>query len=215
MPQQTPSRPISYKTEERLHALSHGVGALLSCAGLYALLLQNSQKTPYATQSLLLYGISLILLFSASTAYHLVQHPKWKHRLRILDHISIYILIAGTYSPVCLITLESGNGWLIFYTVWGIAFLGTVLKLFFTGKFEYISLFLYLGMGWLIVIDLNSLVERTSTQGLLLLGAGGVWYTLGVLFYSIRRIPYNHLIWHFFVLGGAACHWIYIFSEVA
>jgi hemolysin III len=156
----------------------------------------------------------MIILFSASTAYHLVAHPKWKYRLRILDHISIYLLIAGTYSPVALIVLEEGNGWFIFYTVWGIAFLGTVLKLFFTGRYEYVSLFLYLFMGWLIVFDLNNLMEQSTKTGLGLIALGGVFYTLGVIFYTVRRIPYNHLIWHFFVLGGAISHWIYMYLEV-
>jgi len=207
-------RPITHKTEEHLNALTHGAGALLSCLGLYLLLANNSGKTPFATESIVIYGISMILLFSASTAYHLTAHPLWKQRLRIADHISIYFLIAGTYTPVALITLVNGNGWLIFYTVWGIALAGTILKLFFTGKYEYLSLILYLLMGWLIVFDIQDLIRLTSTRGLALLAAGGAFYTLGIFFYTIRRIPYNHLIWHFFVLGGAISHWLYIYLEV-
>jgi hemolysin III len=207
-------RLITYKTEERLNALSHGLGALLSCVGMYLLLNKNSGKTPFATESIVIYSLSMILLFSASTAYHLISHPGWKQRLRIADHISIYLLIAGTYTPVALITLVNGNGWLIFYTVWGIALAGTVLKLFFTGKHEYLSLILYLLMGWLIVFDIQDLIRLTSTRGLMLLAAGGAFYTLGVFFYAIRRIPYNHLIWHFFVLGGAISHWLYVYLEV-
>ncbi len=205
---------FSYKTEERLNAASHGLGVLLSLAGIFLLLENNSYKTPYANESLLIYGLSMLLLFSASTAYHLVDHPRWKQRLRIVDHISIYLLIAGTYTPVALITLVNGNGWLIFYTVWAIALLGAILKLFFTGKYEYISLFLYLFMGWLIVFDVQELIRLTPARGLTLLAAGGAFYTLGVLFYAIRKIPYNHLIWHFFVLGGAISHWLYIYLDV-
>ena len=205
---------LSHKTEERLNALSHGFGAVLACVGCYFLLEKNSLKTPYATTSILIYGASMIILFTASTLYHIVAHPTWKERLRILDHISIYFLIAGTYSPVALITLEKGNGWPIFYVVWGFALSGALLKLFFTGKYEYLSLFLYLLMGWLIVFDLKDLIQLTSQRGLILLASGGAFYTLGVFFYTVRRIPYNHLIWHFFVLGGAICHWLYIFLDV-
>ena len=207
-------RTITYKFEERLNAATHGLGTLMACLGMYLLLSHNTAKTFYATESLVLYSLSMILLFAASTAYHLVTHPVWKKRLRIVDHISIYFLIAGTYSPVALITLVRGEGWTIFYTIWGIALVGTVMKLFLTGKYEYLSLFLYLFMGWLIVFDLQDLVRLTATRGLVLLAAGGAFYTLGIIFYTIRRIPYNHLIWHFFVLGGAISHWFYIYLEV-
>jgi hemolysin III len=206
--------PISHQLEERLHALSHGFGALLGIAGMLLLLEKNSCKTPYATWSLLIYSLSVILLFSASAAYHIASHPGWKLKLRILDHISIYILIAGTYTPVALITLVNGNGWFIFYSIWGIALAGTLMKLFLTGKYEYLSLFLYLFMGWLIVFDLGNLIRQFSVTGLALMAAGGAFYTVGVMFYAIRRIPYNHLIWHFFVLGGAISHWLMMYLVV-
>ncbi len=156
------------------------------------------------------YVCSLFVLFSASTIYHAVQNPKLKKRLRILDHISIYYLIAGTYTPVCLSILLPSKGWLLFYLVWGIAFFGTVLKIFFTGKYEVFSLVLYGVMGWLIVIDLPYLIEHMSSTGLIYLAFGGAFYTIGILFYAIKKIPYNHLIWHFFVLGGAISHWLMI-----
>lgn len=207
-------RPISYKTEERLHAYSHALGAILACVGMYLLLDKDTGRTPYATESLIIYSLSQIVLFAASTAYHLALHPGWKQKLRIADHISIYLLIAGTYTPVALITLVEGNGWLIFFSVWGIALAGTVLKLFLTGKYEYLSLLLYLFMGWLIVFDIRNLVQIISVQGLTLLAVGGAFYTLGVFFYAIRRIPFNHLIWHIFVLGGAISHWLFIYLTV-
>ncbi len=197
-----------------MNAVSHGMGALLACVGMFLLLDKTSGKTSGETAALVIYSLTLIILFSSSTAYHLVAHPLWKQRLRILDHISIYLLIAGTYTPVALITLIDGNGWLIFYTVWGIALAGTFLKLFFTGRYEYLSLFLYLFMGWLIVFDIQNLIGHTSFLGLSLLASGGAFYTLGVLFYAIRKIPFNHLIWHFFVLGGAISHWLYIYLDV-
>ncbi len=153
-------------------------------------------------------------MFVVSTLYHAVQSSKLKRRLRILDHITIYFLIAGTYTPLTVITLESGNGWYIFYTVWGIAALGTVLKLFYTGKYELVSLLLYLAMGWLIVIDFENLLERTTSLGIWLLFIGGAFYTLGILFYAWERIPYNHFIWHLFVLGGAMSHWFFIYKSV-
>ncbi|MEM6866522.1 MAG: hemolysin III family protein, partial [Bacteroidota bacterium] len=126
----------------------------------------------------------------------------------------IYYLIAGTYTPVCLLFLAESKGWLLFYLVWGIALVGTVLKLFFTGKFEVFSLILYGVMGWLIVLDFSSLVEKISTDSLFWLGLGGAFYTIGILFYAIRKIPFNHFIWHLFVLGGAISHWVFIKKEV-
>jgi hemolysin III len=206
---------ITHRLEERLHALSHAAGAVLGIAGMVLLLQKNSDQTPYATASLVVYSLSVILLFSASTAYHLVMQPQWKRYLRILDHISIYFLIAGTYTPLALITLVNGNGWFICYSIWGIALAGTLMKLFLTGKYEYLSLFLYLFMGWLIVFDLGNLIRQISGTGLALIALGGAFYTFGVIFYVLRRIPYNHLIWHFFVLGGAISHWLFVYLEVA
>jgi hemolysin III len=153
-------------------------------------------------------------LFTASTLYHRVNDPKLKNKLRILDHISIYFLIAGTYTPISLIMLEKGNGWPMFYTVWGIAAVGTLMKLFYTGKYEFISLLLYLIMGWLIVLDLDNLLSHTTAAGLGTLFLGGAFYTTGILFYAIERIPYNHFIWHLFVLGGAISHWCFIYIDV-
>ena len=205
---------ISYQTEERLNAISHAIGVILGFIGLFVLLSNNTSKNQYAVFSILVYSLSVIILFASSTLYHYVSNFELKRKLRILDHIGIYLLIAGTYTPVALIMLANGNGWLIFYIVWGIALVGTVLKLFFTGKYEYISLLLYLLMGWLIVFDFQNLLDRTSDLGIILLMLGGAFYTIGILFYAIRRIPYNHLIWHFFVLGGAISHWLFIFCDV-
>ncbi len=205
---------MSYKKEEQFNALSHGVGIVLGIIGCYILLDQNSNKTTYATVSLVVYSCAIIILFTASTFYHAVSKVHTKKKLRIVDHISIYILIAGTYTPVALITLVNGNGWLIFYTVWGIAAVGALLKLFFTGKFEFISLLLYVIMGWLVVLDFDNLIDYVSSKGIQLLILGGAFYTIGIIFYAVRRIPYNHLIWHFFVLGGAISHWFFILTLI-
>ncbi|WP_297702676.1 hemolysin III family protein [uncultured Eudoraea sp.] len=201
---------IDYHKEEKLNAISHAIGIMLGILGFYLLLKFNANRTEYATISVIIYSTSIILLFSASTLYHYISTQSVKMKLRVLDHICIYYLIAGTYTPVALITLEEGNGWLIFYTVWGIALGGTILKLFFTGKFEIFSLLLYLFMGWLIVFDLQNLLSNTSKTGLYLLMLGGAFYTIGIFFYAFKRIPHNHLIWHFLVLAGAISHWLYI-----
>jgi hemolysin III len=205
---------LSYKTEEELNAISHGLGVIFGVFGLFFLLAQNTQKTTYATLSILIYSLCFIILFAASTLYHSVSNFNLKQKFRVIDHISIYLLIAGTYTPVALINLEAGNGWLIFYIVWAFAGIGTILKIFFTGKFEVISLLLYLAMGWLIVLDFQNLLDNTSTLGTQLLFLGGAFYTLGIIFYAWKRIPYNHFIWHLFVLGGAISHWLFIFYDV-
>ncbi|WP_375323935.1 hemolysin III family protein [Flagellimonas sp. GZD32] len=200
--------------EEKLNAYSHAQGIVLAIVGTVLLFQNDMTEVPYLKNSVLVYSISLITLFTASTVYHAVNSPKWKKKLRVLDHISIYYLIAGTYTPVCLTVLLPSKGWLLFYAVWGIALFGTILKIFFTGKFEAFSLVLYGVMGWLIVMDLPYLLEHMSTLGLLYLSLGGAFYTIGILFYAIKKIPYNHLIWHFFVLGGAMSHWLMISDAV-
>ena len=205
---------LNMHNEEFWNALSHAVGILLGITGLVFLLVYYRELTSYSLMSILIYGFSIILLYTASTIYHFVRHVRWKEILRRIDHISIYFLIAGTYTPVALITLEKGAGWILFWSVWGIAALGTVLKIFFTGRFEVFSLALYLFMGWLIVFDFNELVAGTSTLGRNLLIFGGVLYMLGIVFYVVRKIPYNHLIWHFFVLGGSISHFLFIFLDV-
>ena len=204
----------SHKKEEKFNTYSHGFGVALSIIGAWLLLRKVGFNSANATIAVCIYSLSLVLLFAASTLYHSVNNPKLKERFRILDHISIYVLIAGTYTPVALITLIDGNGWTILWVVWGIALFGTILKLFYTGKYEFISLLLYVFMGWLIVFDYQNLVESITAPGLGLLALGGAFYTLGIIFYAARSIPYNHLIWHFFVLGGAISHWVFIYVDV-
>ena len=205
---------ITYRDEELWNTGTHGLGILLGAVGAVFMILQVQGADRLSRVSVWIYSISVIVLFTASTVYHAVADPRIKRKLRILDHISIYLLIAGTYTPVALITLREGSGWWLFGAVWGMALFGTVLKLFFTGKFEIFSLFLYLLMGWLIVIDLNNLMDHLTSTGKGLLMAGGGFYTVGILFYAIRKIPFNHMIWHFFVLAGAFCHWLFIYLDV-
>ncbi|WP_421803247.1 PAQR family membrane homeostasis protein TrhA [Flagellimonas sp.] len=200
--------------EEKLNAYSHALGIILAIIGGLFLFKTNVNTIPYMKGSIVAYTSSLIVLFTASTVYHAVESPKLKKKLRILDHIGIYYLIAGTYTPVCLSVLLPSKGWLLFYLVWGIALFGTILKIFFTGRFEAFSLVLYGVMGWLIVIDLPYLLQHMSSPQLIYLASGGAFYTIGILFYAVKKIPYNHLIWHFFVLGGALSHWLLIYAII-
>ena len=200
--------------EEKLNAISHAIGAIFGIAALVLLIIFETKKTDYSLASVIIYGISIIVLFSASTLYHSTKSEHRKHYFRIVDHISIYLLIAGTYTPVLLITLEQSLGWTLFYVVWGIAVFGIILKLFFTGKFEVFSTLLYLVMGWLIVFDFTNLSNQMHSNGVLLLFAGGLAYTVGIIFYAIDKIPFNHIIWHFFVLAGAIFHFFMIFLYV-
>jgi len=205
---------ITYRDEELWNTWTHALGILLGVIGAIIMALKIRDMDRLSHTSVWIYSLSVIILFTASTVYHAVADPRIKRKLRILDHISIYLLIAGTYSPVALITLRESSGWWLFGAVWGMALFGTVLKLFFTGKFEIFSLFLYLLMGWLIAIDLRNLLEHLTPTGKGLLMAGGAFYTVGILFYAIRKIPFNHMIWHFFVLAGALCHWLFIYLDV-
>lgn len=202
------------KFEEKLNAWTHGFGALLGVAGLVLLISVKEHKTDWSLISVIVYGLSIIVLFSASAIYHSVSGDRRKHYFRIVDHISIYLLIAGTYTPVTLIALNKSLGWPLFWIVWTIAGFGMILKLFFTGKFEVMSTLLYLVMGWLIVFDFEALSKLIGPNGVALFVAGGAFYTLGILFYAIQRIPFNHVIWHLFVLGGAICHYLMIFFFV-
>lgn len=199
--------------EEQLNTYTHAIGAVLGVAGLVLLIVIQANE-PWSLFSVLVYGISIIILFTASTLYHAARTERRKHYFRVLDHISIYLLIAGTYTPVLLLLLAHSKGWLLFWIVWAIAAFGVFLKLFFTGRFEVFSTLLYLVMGWIIVFDYSTLSSVMDANGLLLLFAGGLAYTVGIVFYAISKIPYNHVIWHVFVLAGAICHFFMILLHV-
>ena len=204
---------IQTPTEEKWNTISHAVGAVMGIFGLAILLLVNTNK-PWSVFSIIVYGISVVVLFSASALYHATKTEERKRKFRIIDHISIYLLIAGTYTPVLLLLLSQSKGWLLFFIVWGIAFIGAILKLFYTGKYGFLSTFLYLFMGWLIVFDFEALKLAMSQDGLHLLWAGGAFYTIGIIFYAVKKIPFHHVIWHFFVLGGAICHYFMVLNHV-
>lgn len=200
--------------EEFYNALTHGIGFLLSLVGFGLLLYVQQETKTWNIASLVLYAVSLSFLYLVSTLYHYAKGEKRKYYFRILDHISIYYLIAGTYSPVVLMTLSHSKGWLLFWLVWGIAAFGTILKIFFTGKFEVLSLVLYLVMGWLIMFDITALQEVLPAGGMQMLIAGGIAYTAGIVFYVWEKLPFNHVIWHLFVLAGSFFHFLMIFKYI-
>lgn len=205
---------LQTKREEFYNALTHGIGAILGLIGLVMLIVFETSKANYSLFSVIVYGLSIIILFSASTLYHTIRVEKLKHKFRVIDHISIYLLIAGTYTPVLLITLQDSLGWTLFWTVWGIALFGIVLKLFFTGRFEVFSTLLYLVMGWLIIFDFSTLNDLMAPRGIYWLAAGGAAYTIGIVFYAMSSKPYFHVIWHVFVLVGAISHFMMVFGYV-
>lgn len=200
--------------EEFYNWLTHGIGFALSILGFVLLLLFETHGSLQSVLSICLYGGSLVLLYFASTRYHLEKRESKKNKLRIFDHISIYVLIAGTYSPIVLLLLADSKGWILFWVVWGIAGFGAVLKLFFTGRFEVLSLLSYLIMGWLIVFDLNAFYQSTDALGLILISSGGLFYSVGIIFYVRHRVYFSHVIWHIFVLLGSFFHYLFVFLRV-
>lgn len=201
--------------EEKWNVISHAFGLVLSIIAAYFLVVRASGFANIKmTISFVVFGVSLILLYAASTFYHNAKDPVVRFKLKILDHIGIFILIAGTYTPFALVTLGGSIGWIILSVAWGIAFLGTILKIFFTGRFKVLSTLMYVGMGWIIIFAIKPLIENLSSGGLWWLFAGGFFYTLGAILYSISRINYNHAWFHLFVLLGSFCHFMAIFFHV-
>ncbi len=203
------------KTEEKINVLTHAFGLLLSIFALVLLVVYSYKEgSVWHVVSFSIYGASLIILYLASTLYHSATAPKLRRRLNIFDHAAIYVLIAGTYTPFTLVVLKGWVGWTIFGVSWGLAIAGVILKLFFTGKYDKLSTFTYLFLGWLIVFAIKPLLNNLSSEGLLWLLAGGVFYTIGAVLYSIKNIKYNHAIFHVFVLLGSFSHFIAVFYYV-
>ncbi|UAA39081.1 hemolysin III family protein [Paraneptunicella aestuarii] len=201
-------------TEERINVVSHLIGLGLSVVGLLGLVLAANANDIAKMSAAIIFGSSLIVLYAASSKYHSAKLPEERQKLRIFDHASIFILIAGTYTPYALVTLSDTSGWLIFGIVWGLAFVGIVLKLFFTGKYKIASTGTYLVMGWLIVFFADELLTALHPSGFYWLAAGGGAYTLGAILHGLSRVPFNHAIFHFLVLIGSACHYISIYAYV-
>ena len=211
------NKHITYyeSTEEKINVITHAIGLLLSIAALVLLIVHASYHgSARHIVSFTIFGASLIVLYSASTLYHYSQKPNIRHKLNILDHASIYVLIAGTYTPFTLITLKGALGWAIFGITWGIALVGIFLKLFYTGKYDKISTIAYVVMGWIIIFAVKPLMENLPINGLYWLLTGGISYTIGAVLYSIKKIKYNHAIFHLFVLLGSFSHFMAVYFYV-
>jgi len=201
--------------EEKTNIISHALGLILSVIALLLMLVRASQYgNIWHIVSVSIFGVSLITLYAASTFYHSAKDPRRRARLRVIDHATIYTLIAGTYTPFTLVVLHGSVGWMVFGASWAMAITGITLKLFFTGRFNILSTMMYVFMGWIIVFAITPLIESLSTEGLFWLFAGGVAYTTGAILYSIKKIKFNHAIFHMFVLLGSACHFVSVYFYV-
>ncbi|PPZ92450.1 hemolysin D [Cloacibacterium normanense] len=202
-------------TEEKLNIWSHAFGIFLSIIALVLLIIKAVQQDNiWMMISFPIFGVSLILLYLASTLYHASKEPQKRFKLKVFDHAAIYVLIAGSYTPFTLVSLNGETGWLIFSMVWVMAFTGIMLKLFFTGRFKIVSTAMYVLMGWLIVFYFQDLTASLHKKGVFYLILGGVLYTIGAILYSIKKIKFNHAIFHFFVLAGSFCHFLSIYLYV-
>jgi hemolysin III len=201
--------------EERINIVSHAAGLILSIVGLVLLLGHATLNgNMWHVVSFSIFGASLIMLYAASTFYHSTKKQDLRNRLRIIDHAAIYILIAGTYTPFALVTLNGSTGWVIFGVTWGLAVSGITLKLFFTGKYELLSTMMYVFMGWVIIFAVKPLIQNLSTEGIAWLLAGGIAYTVGAIIYSFKKIKFNHAIFHVFVLIGSISHFLSVYLYV-
>ena len=201
--------------EEKINITTHAIGFILSIVAFVLLVTHaNLNGDVWHIVSFSIFGASLIVLYAASTFYHSAKKSELRNRLKILDHASIYILIAGTYTPFTLVTLNGTIGWVIFGTTWGLALTGIILKFFFTGKYNLISTIMYVLMGWVIVFAIKPLINNLPLEGLLWLLAGGIFYTIGAILYSIKKIKFNHAIFHMFVLSGSFCQFMSVFFYV-
>jgi len=211
--------PISGQTrpEELLNSLTHGAGLVFSVIALVTLVISTASSGDQGMfVGCSVFGTSLVLLYGASTLYHATRSLAHKRILQVVDHACVYGLIAGTYTPFTLVTLEGTWGWSLFAVVWSMCAIGVVMKIFFIGRFELFSTFIYLAMGWLIVVAIGPLWENLASGGFALLVAGGVSYTAGTVFFTLdRKNHYFHAVWHLFVLGGSVCHYLAVFFYLA
>jgi hemolysin III len=207
-------RPYSLG-EEIANSLTHGLGIGLAIAALailvaFAVLANDGFKLASA----IVYGVTLVVQYAASTLYHALPQPRVKHIFKILDHCGIYLLIAGTYTPFCLVTLREANGWWLFAVIWGLAILGIAFEAFWAYRPRWVSTLLFLGMGWLVIASMGPLVDNLAPAGLRLLVAGGLAYTVGTVFYLLERIHYMHAVWHLWVLAGSVLHFLAVLLYV-
>lgn len=207
--------PRVHPAEELANALTHGVGAAAALAGGAVLVtLVAIHGDGWQLAGAIVFGVALLLLYTASTLYHAISHPVAKGRLKVFDHCAIYLLIAGTYTPFTLVGLRGAVGWWLFGAIWVLALAGVVFKLFYTGRFRRLSTLIYLAMGWLVVVAAGPLLRALDAATLGWLLAGGVAYTLGTLFYLRPRMRWSHAIWHGFVIAGSVCHYISVMHHL-
>jgi len=201
--------------EEKINILSHAIGLGGSVVGVIALAFKALAFNQLAEQfSFIVFGASLILLYAASTFYHSAKSDKKRHRLNVLDHASIYVLIAGTYTPYSVVSLPNDIGMIILTVIWSVAIVGVILKLFYAGQYQVFSTVMYVLMGCIILVAAKPLEENLAPQGVNLLFLGGASYIVGAIIFSINKLKYNHAIFHFFVLGGSICHFLSIYLYV-
>ncbi len=201
--------------EEKINVISHAIGLVLSILGTVMLVAKAWSLAGFSKIfPFVVYGISLIVLYTASTIYHKERNPEKRKRYKIFDHAAIYFLIVGTYTPFTLVVLKGTLGWTIFGIAWGLAMIGIILKLFFTGKYIKISTAAYIMMGWLIVFAIRPLIEYFTKEGLIWLFTGGLFYTVGAILYGFKKIKYTHAIFHVFVLIASICHFIAVYYYV-
>lgn len=201
--------------EEMFNSITHGIGALVSIAGLVLLIVFSSlYGNVHHIVSCTIFGITLVLLYTASTLYHSFRKPKLKHVFKILDHSCIYVLIAGTYTPFLLVTIRGILGWSMFAVIWSLTVAGILFKIFFIHRFKLLSTIAYVSMGWIVIFAIKPLFNALPGGGLVLLVCGGLAYTLGTIFYGWKKLPYNHAIWHLFVLLGSICHFFSVMFYV-
>ncbi|MCL1112666.1 MULTISPECIES: PAQR family membrane homeostasis protein TrhA [Shewanella] len=215
--QHAPAHSISdyCDKEEQANAISHALGVVAGIVGLILMLLKASTDLSLIQLGgIVVYGLSIVVLFMASTLYHSSKSHLWRKRFKMADHCAIYTLIAGTYTPLMLISIQSTQATIVLIAIWSLALGGIIFKTLFIGRFKVFSVLLYLIMGWLCVTVMGDLKSQMSELGLSLLLAGGLFYSLGVIFYVGKRIPFNHAIWHLFVLGGAFSHFFCIYLTV-
>jgi hemolysin III len=203
------------KLEEKLNIYSHGLGMVLSLIAfpflIYKAILTNDLVV---VLSAIIYGTSMIILYTASTLFHSAVNKKYRYYLNIFDHSAIYILIAGTYAPIALVVLQGTLGWVIFGVSWVLAILGVFFKVFFIGRYQIMSIATYIIMGWMIVFAFKPLIENFAPKGLQFLALGGVSYSIGALFFILNKVPYNHAVFHVFVLLGSLSHFLAIYLYV-
>ncbi|HEX9093196.1 MAG TPA: hemolysin III family protein [Coriobacteriia bacterium] len=208
--------PRSYTLGEDIaNSITHGVGVAFSISAMtllivFAVLWGDS----WGLASAIVFGTSLVLLYSGSTLYHSLPFPRARHVFKIIDHCAIYVLIAGSYTPFTLVTVRDAGGWWMFGIVWTLAAIGIAMEAFWTYRPKWLSIVVYLGMGWLVAFMIGPVRAALAPRGLWLLVGGGLFYTVGTAFYGLKRVPYFHMVWHLFVLAGSVCHFLAVLLYV-